>query len=462
MHIARLIGPDLLALAQENPAEVAELVDEIHPEDVAEVVAELEDEQARSVLTALPTDYAAQVLSRLDEERQGRLAELLGARSVAAIATEMPADDRADFFSVLPDSVGEPAFEELERVDPEAAEEVEEIQSFPEKSAGRWMTTDYIAVSDKLSLAAATEEIRAKAEDAETVETIYVIDDAGLLVGTLSLRQLLLSKPNESVSEVMHGNVISVPAEMHQEDVAKLIAKYDLHTLPVIDKSGSLLGVITTDDVLDVIREEQAEDFEKMGGMEALDAPYLKIAFGSMVKKRASWLAALFLGEMLTATAMAYFEDEIAKAVVLAMFVPLIISSGGNSGSQASTLVIRAMALDEVKLRDIWRVVRRELAAGLVLGMVLGSIGFMRIVLWQKFSPLYGEHYLLVAFTVFGSLVGVVTFGTLAGSFLPFTLRKLGFDPASASAPFVATLVDVTGLVIYFTMASLVLRGTLL
>jgi magnesium transporter len=462
MHIAKLIGPDLLALAEENPAEVAELVDEIHPEDVAEVVSELEDDQALSVLKALPTEYAAEVLTRLDEERQGRLAELLGAREVAAIATEMPADDRADFFSVLPDSVGEPAFEELERVDPEAAEEVEEIQSFPEKSAGRWMTTDYIAVSAKLTLAGAIEEIRAKAAEAETLETIYVTTGAGELVGTLSLPQLLLSKPNELVSDVMHGNVISVPAEMDQEEVAKLIAKYDLHTLPVIDKHSALLGVITTDDVLDVIREEQAEDFEKMGGMEALDAPYLKIAFGRMVRKRASWLAALFLGEMLTATAMAYFEDEIAKAVVLAMFVPLIISSGGNSGSQASTLVIRAMALDEVKLKDVLRVIRRELAAGLVLGMVLGSIGFLRIVLWQKFSPLYGEHYLLVAITVFGSLVGVVTFGTLAGAFLPFTLRKLGFDPASASAPFVATLVDVTGLVIYFTMASIVLHGTLL
>jgi magnesium transporter len=462
MHIGRLIGPDLLALAEENPAEVAELVDEIHPEDVAEVVAELEDDKARGLLTALPTEFAAQVLSRLDEERQGHLAELLGAREVAVIATEMPPDDRADFFSVLPDSVGEPAFQELERVDPEAAEEVEEIQSFPEKSAGRWMTTDFVSVGAKLRLAEAIEEIRAKAADTETVETIYVTDAAARLVGTLNLRQLLLSRPDELVGEAMHGNPISVPAELDQEEVAKLIAKYDLHTLPVIDKDGTMLGVITSDDVLDVIREEQAEDFEKMGGMEALDAPYLKIAFMTMVKKRASWLAALFLGEMLTATAMAYFEDEIAKAVVLAMFVPLIISSGGNSGSQATTLVIRAMALDEVKLKDVWRVVRRELAAGLALGAVLGTIGFFRIVIWQKFSPLYGEHYLLIAFTVFGSLIGVVTFGTLAGAFLPFTLKKLGFDPASASAPFVATLVDVTGLVIYFTMASLVLRGTLL
>jgi magnesium transporter len=462
MKLARLIGPDLLALAEESPAEVAELVDEIHPEDVAEIVNELEDEQAHALLTALPTEYAAQVLSRLDDERQARLAELLGAGPVARIATEMPSDDRADFFSVLPASVGEPAFEELERVAPEAAEEVEEIQSWPEKSAGRRMTTDYIAVGSELRLGVAIEEIRSKAADAEAIESIYVTDDAGHLAGTLSLRQLLLSRPDELVSEVMHKNVISVPADLDQEEVAKVLGKYDLHTLPVTDQQGVLLGVITSDDVLDVIKEEQAEDMQKMGGMEALDAPYLKIAFGRMVKKRASWLAALFLGEMLTATAMAYFEDEIAKAVVLAMFVPLIISSGGNSGSQATTLVIRAMALDEVKLKDVWRVIRRELAAGLVLGGVLGTIGFFRIVIWQKFSPLYGPHYMLIAVTVFGSLIGVVTFGTLAGAFLPFTLRKLGFDPASASAPFVATLVDVTGLVIYFTMASIVLHGTLL
>jgi magnesium transporter len=260
----------------------------------------------------------------------------------------------------------------------------------------------------------------------------------------------------------MHTDLVTVREDQDQESVSRLFAQHGLFAIPVVDGEHRMKGIVTVDDIVDVVQEEATEDIQKFGGMEALDAPYFEVAFTRMVKKRAGWLAALFLGEMLTATAMAYFEDEIARAVVLALFVPLIISSGGNSGSQASTLVIRAMALGEVKLRDWWRVARREIAAGLVLGTVLGTIGFLRIVVWQRLSPTYGEHYLLVAYTVFGTLIGVVTFGTITGSLLPFILRKLGFDPASASAPFVATLVDVTGLVIYFSVAALILRGTLL
>ncbi len=462
MRVSHLIGPELLELVHDSPAEIAEAVEEIHPADVAEIIDSLDDNRAFDLFQALPTDYAAQVLPRLDEVRQTRLTERMGADSVARIATEMDADDRVDFFSVLPPAVGEPLLEQLEKVDPEAAEDVETLAKWPERSAGGLMTTDYIVVGPDLTLTQATEEIRARAREAETVESIWVVDGSNQLLGALTLRQLLLSRPDEKVREVMLENVISVPPELDQEEVAKILGKYDLHTLPVADQSRKLLGVITSDDVLDVINQEQAEDVQKMGGMEALDAPYMKVAFAQMVKKRAGWLAALFIGEMLTATAMSYFEGEIARAVVLALFVPLIISSGGNSGSQASTLVIRAMALDEVTLGDWWRVIRRELAAGLVLGTVLGSIGFLRIVVWASVSPIYGEHYMLIALTVFGSLIGVVTFGTLAGSLLPFVLRRLGFDPASASAPFVATLVDVTGLVIYFSVAALVLRGTLL
>jgi magnesium transporter len=462
MRLARLIGPELLALVNESPEQIRDLLEEIHPEDIAEILTDLDDEQGVKLVGLLPNDYAAQVFARLDQERQERLTELMGPDLVARIATEMPADDRADFFSVLPPAIGEPLLEQLERVDPEAAEDVEELARWPEKSAGGLMTTDYITVAPDVRLGQAVVEIRTKAREAETVESIYVTDASDRLLGVLTLRQLLLSEPEDLVSDAMVKNVISVQPELDQEEVAKVLAKYDLHTLPVADAQGKLLGVITSDDILDVMTEEQAEDIQKMGGMEALGGPYLKVAFSRMVKKRAGWLAALFLGEMLTATAMSYFEDEIARAVVLALFVPLIISSGGNSGSQASTLVIRAMALDEIKLRDWWRVVRREIAAGLVLGTVLGSIGFLRIVIWQSVSPIYGEHYLLVALTVFGSLIGVIMFGTVAGSLLPFILRRLGFDPASASAPFVATLVDVTGLVIYFSVASVILRGTLL
>jgi magnesium transporter len=260
----------------------------------------------------------------------------------------------------------------------------------------------------------------------------------------------------------MRTDFVRVTEQEDQEAVSRLFAQHDLSAIPVVDTEGRMKGIVTVDDIVDVVQEEATEDAQKFGGMEALDAPYLQIGMLRMIKKRAGWLAALFLGEMLTATAMAYFEDEIARAVVLAMFVPLIISSGGNSGSQASTLVIRAMALGEIRLRDWWRVIRREVITGMALGAILGSIGFLRIVLWQALTPTYGQHYLLVAATVLFSLMGVVLFGTFAGSLLPFVLRRLKLDPASASAPFVATLVDVTGLVIYFTVASLILRGTLL
>jgi magnesium transporter len=271
-----------------------------------------------------------------------------------------------------------------------------------------------------------------------------------------------MSEPEATLRSLVGTDVISVGVDEDQERIAHLITQYDFLALPVLDHSQHLVGIVTVDDIIDVISEEATEDIQKIGGMEALDAPYFQIGFFQMVKKRAGWLTALFLGEMLTATAMGYFEEEIARAVVLALFIPLIISSGGNSGSQAATLVIRAMAIGEVRLRDWWRVVRRELGAGLVLGTVLGTIALGRILVWQALSQPYGKHYLLVAFTVASSLVGVVLFGTIVGSMLPILLRRLGFDPASASAPFVATLVDVTGLIIYFTAASLFMHGTLL
>jgi magnesium transporter len=264
------------------------------------------------------------------------------------------------------------------------------------------------------------------------------------------------------VSDIMHRDLVTVTDETDQEAMAQLLVDEGLLAIPVVDAEGRMKGVVTADDVVDVVQEEATEDIQKIGGSEALDEPYLQIGFTDMVRKRGRWLAALFLGEMLTATAMGFFEAEIARAVILALFVPLIISSGGNSGSQAATLVIRAMALGEVRIRDWWRVARREILTGLALGLILGVIGLVRILVWQAVGQVYGEHYLLVAFTVAGSLVGVVMFGTLAGSMLPFVLRRLGADPASASAPFVATLVDVTGLVIYFTVARVLLGGTLL
>jgi magnesium transporter len=278
----------------------------------------------------------------------------------------------------------------------------------------------------------------------------------------VSFRDLFTAPSEKPLAEVMHRDLILVPENMDEESVARLIAQHDLHALPVVDTDGRMKGIVTVDDIVDVVQEAATDDIQKLGGMEALGSPYMETSLRSMIMKRAGWLSALFLGEMLTASAMGHYEDEIAKAVVLALFVPLIISSGGNSGSQATTLIIRAMALGEVTAKDWWRIVQRELWAGLTLGLILAVIGLVRILLWQGLFQTYGEHYAAVAATVAVSLVGVVMWGTLAGSMLPFVIRRLGFDPASASAPFVATLVDVCGLVIYFNTAQLLLRGSLL
>jgi magnesium transporter len=294
------------------------------------------------------------------------------------------------------------------------------------------------------------------------VNYAYALDPQSRLQGVVSSRELFVSPSDKQVREIMHTDVYTVHEDTDQEAVAKLLEEHSLMAIPVLDAEGRMKGIITVDDIVDVIQEEATEDIQKIGGTEALDAPYLDVSFFTMVRKRGGWLAILFLGEMLTATAMAFYQTEIGRALILVNFIPLIISSGGNSGSQATTLVIRAMALGEIRLRDWWRVMRRELAAGAALGAILGTIGVVRILVWQAVLPVYGEHYVLVAMTIGLSLVGVVLFGTLAGSMLPFLFRKLGWDPASASAPFVATLVDVTGLVIYFTIASLILTGTLL
>jgi len=304
--------------------------------------------------------------------------------------------------------------------------------------------------------------LRRQAGQVETIYYAYALDDSQRLLGVVSFRDLFAADRSKTVRDVMRVNFVSASEQMDQETVARLFTAHHLLAIPVLDSAGRMQGIVTVDDIVDVVQEEASEDIQKVGGMEALDAPYLQIGFWQMVRKRAGWLAILFVGEMLTATAMGYFEREIARAVVLALFVPLIISSGGNSGSQATTLVIRAMAIGEVRLRDWWRIIRRESSAGLVLGSALAMIGMARILVWQAIWKPYGQHYLVVGFTVAFSLMGVVLFGTVAGSMLPFVLRRVGLDPASASAPFVATLVDVTGLVIYFSIASALMRGTLL
>jgi len=392
----------------------------------------------------------ADLLLALPAPERRHWIRLLAPDDVADLIQSAPEDQRAGLLALL---------------DEPTRAEVTALLAYAEDEAGGLMNPRYIRVRPEMTVAEAWGYFRRQAQERagrDIPSYAYILDAQGRLRGQVGLTDLIARDPASSVGHVMDTDVITIPEEADQEAVARLFAEHGLAAAPVVDAEGRMKGVVTADDVVAVVEEEATEDIQKLGGSEALDAPYLKTAFSRMVRKRAGWLAALFLGEMLTATAMAFFEEEIAKAVVLALFVPLIISSGGNSGSQASTLVIRAMALGEVRLHDWWRVIRRELAAGLVLGTVLGTIGFLRITLWHAITGIYGEHYLLVALTVFVSLIGVVTFGTITGSILPFILRRLGFDPASASAPFVATLVDVTGLVIYFTMASLILRGTLL
>ena len=375
-------------------------------------------------------------------------------------------DDAADVVQAAPLSVRATL---LALLDEPTRKEVTALLAYAEDDAGGLMNPRFARVRPAMSVDEAISYLRKQTRDrVETMYYVYVLDSDQRLLGVVSFRDLFAAQSQAKVSDVMHRDLITVPEQMDQELVSHLFSQHSLVAIPVIDAAGHMKGIVTVDDIVDVVHEEATEDIQKFGGMEALGEPYLQMRLMAMIKKRGGWLLVLFFGEMLTATAMQHFEREIARAVVLALFVPLIISSGGNSGSQASTLVIRAMALGEIKLRDWWRVVRREIAAGLALGLCLGAFGFARITLVAAFfksfrgTILYSEHYVLVGLTVACSLLGVVVFGTLAGSMLPFILHRLGLDPASASAPFVATLVDVTGLIIYFSVASFILNGALL
>lgn len=428
--------------------------------DIADFLDRLDPVKRSVVFRSLPRAQAGDVFAYLEPERQeALLRDLTGAQTRELLASLSP-DDRTALLAELPANVTQQLLATLAPAD---LVEARQLLGYPEESVGRLMSPDVVAIRADWSVGEGLAHIRRVGRDAETLDMIYVVDGEGHLIDDLRLRVFVLASPNLPVSALMDRSYVALRATDDREEAVRAIERYDRVALPVIDSEGLLLGIVTADDVLDVAEEEATEDFQKLGGMEALDTPYMQTGLGAMIRKRAGWLSALFLGEMLTATAMGHFEDEIAKAVVLALFVPLIISSGGNSGSQATSLIIRAMALRELRLRDWWKVLSRELPTGLLLGAVLGSIGVVRILIWQFTGwGNYGAHYLLVASTVGLSLIGVVLFGTLAGSLLPFVLRRIGFDPASASAPFVATLVDVTGLIIYFSVASVILRGTML
>jgi magnesium transporter len=440
--------------------ELRHSIEGLHPADLAELLRAMSSADRVIVFRLLRRTPAVETFAYLGVEEQRELMRVLPERRLVFIVAHMRPDDRARLLEELPPDV---RADILRKLPPSEIRHTVQLLSYPEDTAGRYMTTNYATIRPDMTAAEALAHIRATGRGKETLDILFIVDRDGNLLEDLRLGNLVLADPETVVTDIEDPGLVSLLDTTPRDEVLRMFEKYDRVALPVTAPDRRLLGIITVDDVLDVAEAEATSDIQKMGGAEALDAPYRDVGFWSMFRKRGGWLSALFLGEMLTATAMGHYEAEIARAVVLALFVPLIISSGGNSGSQATSIIIRALALQELRLRDWVRVFSREALSGLALGTLLGGIGFLRIVLWQRlgFND-YGPHYLMVAATVWLSLMGVVCFGTLTGSMLPFLLRRLGFDPATSSAPFVATLVDVTGLVIYFRVAAVLLRGALL
>ncbi len=455
-----LIGPDIAEMVDAREFDqLRKVLIDLEPADISDLVSGLDDERAGVVFRLLPRDLAADVFSYLDGDQQQTLIERLGAERLGILLNEMDPDDRTALFEELPAEVVQRL---IALLNPEERRVARAILGYPEESIGRLMTPDYVSVQADWTIAKAMAHIRTHGRDAETINMIYVVDANGRLIDDLRIRQLLLADPEQTVESIMDRKFVALSATDDREEAVRQMAHYDRVALPVVDSRSMLVGIVTADDVADVAEEEVTEDIHKMGGMEALDAPYMDTEFLLMVRKRAGWLLVLFLGETLTATALGFFQSELEKAVVLALFIPLIVSSGGNAGSQATTLVIRAMAVGEIRLRDWFRVLVREVGTGIALGCILGVIGLGRVLLWPTRATSYGEHYFLLGAVVALSTVGVVLFGTCAGCMLPFILHRLRLDPAAASAPFVATVVDATGIVVYFTIASVLLRGTML
>ncbi len=463
--VGRILLPEIKSLIDSRDFNaLREIFCEWPPADVAEVILDLPEDQQVIVFRVLPHDLAADVFEYLESEAQQQLLHAMAHEQVVGILNEMSPDDRTALLEEMPSAA---ARQLIRLLTPEERRVAQALLGYPEGSVGRLMTPDFIAVHSDWSVKDVLDYVRENGQDSETLNVVYVVDDRGKLIDDLRIREFLLKPLTHKVSDLIDETFVSLNVADPERDAVNVFRKYDRTALPVIDSSGVLVGIVTIDDMLDVAEEEATEDIQKFGGMEALDEPYMRISLWQMVRKRAGWLIILFLGEMLTATAMANYQDELAKALVLALFLPLIISSGGNSGSQASTLMIRAMALGEVTMRDWWHVMRRELQAGLALGVILGAIGVIRVGFWAMVAERYfhrqpyGEDWHLVALTVGIALVGVVLWGSLAGSMLPFLLRRVGADPATSSAPFVATLVDVTGLVIYFSIALLIMHGAM-
>ncbi|WP_019222153.1 magnesium transporter [Bartonella rattaustraliani] len=446
-----------------SPEVLAEELKNFHFADSIDIINDLDIMERITILSLLPLDYVIELFDKPELEQPAAILELLPVTRSVEILDGMSADAAADVFQEMDKETRTRLYALLK---PLTRAEIKKLTSYPDHTAGALMTTEFIAIPANWTVKKTLDYIRDVERTRETVYTSYVIEPkTGTLLKAVSLRNLILASPDEPILNVSTHDTspITISPLTHHEDIARLFQRHDLLSVPVIDEGNHVIGIVTVDDVLDTMVDEMSEDAYKFGGMEALDKPYMQINFLGMMKKRGGWLALLFLGEMLTASAMQYFETELEKVITLTLFIPLIMSSGGNSGSQATSLIIRALALRELTLQDWWKIILREIPAGISLGILLGIIGMMRIAIWQGLGIYdYGEHWIFIAMTVGTALIGVVTFGSLSGSMLPFILKSLGFDPASASAPLVATLVDVMGIVIYFSVASLILSGTLL
>ena len=455
MRLATLLGPDLKQTLADDPGELLDALEEFHAEDIAEVVSDLEDDVALSLMLLLPEELAAEVLERVDEDVRTRILKMLGTNAAAEVLAEMSPDDRVDALQELPDDVAEKILDRLEETEPEVAEEVRELRAYDTSSAGGIMTTDYVSLPPESKVWQTIDHVREKSQEgrAETISYIYVLAFGGKLVGVVSLRDLILAAPSKSLADIMTENIVRAPPTAHQEEVARLIAKYDLSAVPIVDENGEMLGVVTVDDVVDVVIEEATEDAQRMGAVVPITDSYFETGYWEFVRKRAGWLVVLFLGGLLTATVMRAFEHEMATMIELVVFIPLIISSGGNTGSQSSSLVIRALAVGEVVPGDWWRVFYREVSIGMTLGVLLGAVGFARAYFFG------GDGSLAIAIVVASSVVVIVLMGTVVGSILPLGIKRIGLDPAVSSTPFIASLVDVLGLLVYFSLATTIMKA---
>jgi magnesium transporter len=450
MRVAIAIVPEVRELLRDDPAQLRELLEEIHDEDLADLLKLLGDQEAMLLLEQLGTETAADAFERLDEDEQAELVERFGTERLADIVSEMAPDERTDLLSALPEPVGGKL---LETIRPQAAAEVAELSRYAEDTAGGLMTTEYVAVAPDFTVTDVIERIRAQGGEAETVYYVYCLDPKGKLLGVASLRDLLLAEPRAVMRDVMTENVYTVGPETDQEEVARTLNKYDFVALPVTDVRGKLLGVITVDDVLDVLVAEQTEDVQKLAAVGPIEERYFRTSFWTFLNKRAPWLAILFVGEFLTGAVMRRYDPVIEAVSELAHYVPLLISTGGNSGAQSATLIIRGLATGDIGLGDWWRVLGRELGQGLVLGLLLAALGMARV--WWTGDA--GWMALAIGLAV----VCIVLMGCTVGAMLPLLLRRIGLDPATSSTPFVATLVDVLGILLYLSIAKAVMARVL-